>query len=329
MSEEAGLKLVEGVKYFHISQAVGLKTVKRVIRAVDGVSFSTMPSETVGLVGESGCGKSTVGKILMRLLNPDNGSVWLDDLCLTSLSGEALRKARAKMSMVFQDSTAALNPRQRVADIVVETLVAQRRIKTVADRRAEAVRLMQTVGLPADMIYRYPHELSGGQRQRVCIARAVSGEPSYIVLDEPTSALDVSVRGQIISLLRDLQNERGIGYLLISHDISLVKHICKSVMVMYAGRVVESGDVVDVLSNPRHPYTQILLKSVLTTQSTGIQLAQSVKGELGNALEEMAGCRFRFRCPYAREICSSTTPELAVHSGGNQNVACHFSDSLS
>lgn len=328
MSDGAGLRIVDGMKYFHISQAVGLKTVKRVVRAVDGVSFRTLPAETVGLVGESGCGKSTVGKILLRLLNPDSGAVWLDDVCLTSLSGEALRRARVKMSMVFQDPTAALNPRQPVGEIVIEPLVAQRRVKTGTDRKSEAVRLLQTVVLPADMVYRYPHELSGGQRQRVSIARAVSGEPAYIVLDEPTSALDVSVRGQIINLLRDLQNERGMGYLLITHDISLVKHICKRVMVMYAGRVVESGAVDDVLSNPRHPYTRTLLKSVLTTQSTGIQLSQSVQGELGNALEQSVGCRFRFRCQYAKERCASDTPELVVHAGGNQSVSCHFSDNL-
>jgi peptide/nickel transport system ATP-binding protein/oligopeptide transport system ATP-binding protein len=295
------------------------------LRAVDGVSFALRRGETLGLVGESGCGKSTTGKLILRLLEADAGEILFNGRDIRPLSQRQLRPLRRQMQMIFQDPYSSLNPRQRVGDIVGEPL----RIHGLASGpalRAEVVRLLGTVGLTAEHHDRYPHEFSGGQRQRIGIARALAVRPSLIIADEPVSALDLSIQAQVINLLRDIQQEFGLTYLFIAHDLSVIEHMSDRVAVMYLGRIVELADAEELYRAPRHPYSEALLNAV-PVPDPARRTRHPLKGEVPSPLSPPTGCHFHPRCPYAREICVSVYPPLDDKGGGHL-AACHFSNEV-
>ncbi len=302
--------------HFPIRRGVLQRTVGHV-RAVDGVSLDIRAGRTLALVGESGCGKTTAGKAVLRLIEPTAGRATLGSRDVGAASGAALRELRAQMQMVFQDPYGSLNPRMRVGEIIAEGMAALKRAGGDAAVRA----LLEQVGLRPDMADRYPHEFSGGQRQRIAIARALAVQPRLIVCDEPTSALDVSVQAQILNLLRRLQRELGLAYLFITHNIAVVEHLAHDVAVMYLGRIVESGPVDRVLHAPRHPYTQALLSAV--PRIDGAQQPQKLAGDLPSPASPPSGCAFHPRCPKAQARCTSDAPVLAAE-GGRQAVACWF-----
>ena len=292
-----------------------------ILRAVDGVSFAIRRGETFSLVGESGCGKSTVARVIVGLYRPTRGRVVFDGTDLSGLaSRSALAPFRRRQQMIFQDPTASLNPRWRARDIVAEPLRAfglVRGRRAVADRVAE---LLAHVGLAAADGDKYPHEFSGGQRQRVSIARALSSQPEFLICDEPTSALDVSVQAQILNLMKGLQRELGLTYLFISHNLAVVRHVSDHVGVMYLGRLVEVGPAGLVFRTPRHPYTRLLLETVPRLASDGAE-RQPVGGEVPNPIAPPPGCAFHPRCPFAEERCRTEAPRL--RSAGGALVACH------
>jgi peptide/nickel transport system ATP-binding protein len=306
-----------------LSLCVQYQSAHGTVRAIDDVSFDLEAGETVGLVGESGCGKSTLGKAIMRLVPSCDGLVILDGQDLTAMPGRALKAARKSMQMIFQDPYGSLNPRHDVGTIVGQPLsVAGWSRRDIRGRVAE---LMEQVGLPAESVRRYPHEFSGGQRQRIGIARALALRPKVIICDEPVSALDVSVRAQVINLLKDLQQATGVAYLFISHDLSVVEHISDRLIVMYLGRIVESGRSVDLWQQPAHPYTHALLAAAPVADP---RLARSrtrtvLQGELPSPLNPPAGCSFNTRCPMASERCRMERPVLRSAPGGRM-VACHY-----
>ena len=310
--------------HFPIRQGVFQRTVGHV-HAVDGVSLSLRPGRTLALVGESGCGKTTVGKALLQLLAPSGGSVRLGELELVGLSGSRLRAARRSLQMVFQDPFASLNPRLRVGEIVAEGMQAmQLPVASDPGRLAAAVAaLLHQVGLPDDAAARYPHEFSGGQRQRIAIARALAVQPQVLVCDEPTSALDVSVQAQILNLLKSLQAELGVAYLFITHNFAVVDYLANDIAVMYLGRIVEQGPAAVILNAPRHPYTQALLAAVpqpgLEAAPRGLRLA----GETPSPAHPPAGCHFHPRCPRAAEACRRDYP-AARSLSATHTVCCHF-----
>jgi peptide/nickel transport system ATP-binding protein len=306
-----------------LSLCVQYQTAQGTVRAVDDVSFELEAGETLGLVGESGCGKSTLGKAIMRLVPSSDGVVVLDGQDITRMPNAELKSVRKNMQMIFQDPYGSLNPRHDVGTIVGQPLsVAGWSRKDIRDRVAE---LLRQVGLSADAARRYPHEFSGGQRQRVGIARALALRPKVIICDEPVSALDVSVRAQVINLLQDLQQQTGVSYLFISHDLSVVEHVSDRLIVMYLGRIVESGGGTDVWEQPAHPYTLALLTAAPVADP---KLARSrtknlLQGELPSPLNPPPGCSFHVRCPMARERCRQERPVLRNVSGGRM-VACHY-----
>lgn len=289
------------------------------VKAVDGVSFSIERGRTFGLVGESGSGKSTLGRSILQLVRPTSGSVRLDGEELVGMKPARLRRVRRSMQLVFQDPYASLNPRKTVAESIGIAL-GTHDIVPRSQRRTETLALLDAVGLPARFADRYPHEFSGGQRQRVGIARALATRPDLLVCDEPISALDVSIQAQIINLLLDLQKERGLSYLFISHDLSVVQHIADEVAVLYLGRVAERGDYSSIFHAPQHPYTKALLQAIpdRTTDSSQATL----KGEIPSPLNPPSGCRFRTRCPIAFDRCAVETPALRIDASG-RSVACH------
>ncbi|WP_158670343.1 ABC transporter ATP-binding protein [Bradyrhizobium guangdongense] len=306
-----------------LSLCVQYPTAQGTVRAVDDVSFELEAGETVGLVGESGCGKSTLGKAIMRLVPNSDGRVVLDGQDITSMSSAQLKSVRKNMQMIFQDPYGSLNPRHDVGTIVGQPLsVAGWSRRDIRDRVAE---LIKQVGLPADAERRYPHEFSGGQRQRVGIARALALRPKVIICDEPVSALDVSVRAQVINLLQDLQQQTGVSFLFISHDLSVVEHISDRLIVMYLGRIVESGRGDEIWQQPAHPYTLALLAAapVADPRSARSRTRQVLQGELPSPLNPPEGCAFHERCPMARERCGKERPVLRKISGGRM-VACHY-----
>ncbi|WP_407180518.1 ABC transporter ATP-binding protein [Bradyrhizobium sp. STM 3562] len=306
-----------------LSLCVQYQTAQGTVRAVDDVSLELEAGETVGLVGESGCGKSTLGKAVMRLVPATEGKVVLDGEDVTRLEGARLKAARRTMQMIFQDPYGSLNPRHDIGTSIGQPLsVAGWSRHDIRERVAE---LIAQVGLPADAARRYPHEFSGGQRQRVGIARALALRPKVIICDEPVSALDVSVRAQVINLLQDLQEQTGVAYLFISHDLSVVEHVSDRLIVMYLGRIVESGRSEDIWQQPAHPYTLALLAAAPVADP---KLARSrgktvLQGELPSPLNPPQGCSFHARCPMAQERCRTERPTLRQLSGGRA-VACHY-----
>jgi peptide/nickel transport system ATP-binding protein len=305
------------------SLCVQYQSARGVLRAVDDVSFDLDAGETVGLVGESGCGKSTLGKAIMRLVPSCDGFVILDGQNLTEMQSRGLKAARKNIQMIFQDPYSSLNPRHDVGTIVGQPLsVAGWSRRDIRDR---VVELMGQVGLPAEAARRYPHEFSGGQRQRIGIARALALSPKVIICDEPVSALDVSVRAQVINLLKDLQQTTGVSYLFISHDLSVVEHISDRLIVMYLGRIVESGRSEDIWQQPAHPYTHALLAAapVADPRLARRRIKSLLQGELPSPLDPPPGCSFNTRCPMARERCRRERPVLRSVAGGRM-IACHY-----
>ncbi len=296
------------------------------VHALDGVSLSVSAGETVGLVGESGSGKSTLALVLMRAIRPDAGSIRFDGQEIADLSPAALKPVRRRLQMVFQDPYASLDPRMRVGAILAEPLSAHG-FGDRSRRRARIAELLQQVGLPPEAIDRYPSQFSGGQRQRIAIARALALRPQMIIADEPVSSLDVSIQAQIVNLMRDIQQDTGIGYLLIAHDLALVHEISDRILVMYLGRIVEEGTTRAVVGRPRHPYTVALLSATPTTDPAGRRQRIVLRGDPPSPINRPTGCAFHPRCPIARERCAREEPRLAPAEGGGR-VACFYPGEL-
>ena len=322
------LKVNDLVKHFVVGGSIVDRAFgknAKVVRAVDGVSFDIAAGETLGLVGESGCGKSTVGRSILRLLEPTAGNIMLDGYDISRSSPRALRPLRQHLQVVFQDPFASLNPRRTVGQSVAEP-IANYGLAKGAALRTEVEELFRRVGLRADQIDRYPHEFSGGQRQRIGIARALGTKPKLIVLDEPVSALDVSVQAQVINLLVDLQQEFGMAYLFIAHDLAVVEHISARVAVMYLGKIVEIADKKSLFASPRHPYTKALLSAVPNVDPDAASNRIVLQGDIPSPANPPSGCRFRSRCPVTQPICANEEPPLQSQAE-RHDAACHFADS--
>jgi peptide/nickel transport system ATP-binding protein/oligopeptide transport system ATP-binding protein len=313
------LEVTDLIKHYPVRSGV-LRRAVGTVHAVDGVSFALGVSETLGLVGESGCGKSTVARSVLRLVEPTSGRIQLDGRDITHLRKSELRPVRQSMQIVFQDPFASLNPRMTAGDIVGEPLSVHG-LASGRDKQARVAELFQKVGLRADQMKNYPHQFSGGQRQRICIARALALGPRLIVCDEPVSALDVSIQAQVINLLIDLQRQHGFSYLFIAHDLAVVAHISHRVAVMYLGRIVEIADKSELFNNPRHPYTQALLASVPVADPRTRRLKAMVDGDVPSPVNPPSGCAFHTRCRYAMERCKVERPAL-VEAGERHQVAC-------
>jgi oligopeptide transport system ATP-binding protein len=294
------------------------------VHAVDDVSFEIGAGETLGLVGESGCGKSTTGRCVLRLIEPTSGEVWLDGRCVTWMNDKELGAVRRNLQIIFQDPYASLNPRMTVGAIIGEALTIHHLAKTRSEYEDRIVELLHLVGLNADHMRRYPHEFSGGQRQRIGIARALAVSPKLIVCDEPVSALDVSIQAQIVNLLADLQDEFRLAYLFIAHDLAVVQHISTRVAVMYLGRIVELAPAEELYRDPRHPYTEALLSAVPTPDPTARKQRIRLEGDIPNPIRPPPGCHFHTRCPIRElPLCSTERPELKQTADGHF-VACHL-----
>ena len=316
------LKVKDLKKHFDVRGGVLSRVIDHV-HAVDGVSLEVAQGETLGVVGESGCGKSTTGRCILRLIEPTSGEIWFQGQDVRKMDGERLRALRRDMQIIFQDPYASLNPRLTVGGIIGEALQIHNLAKNNREIEARVVDLLETVGLRAEYMHRFPHEFSGGQRQRIGIARALAVEPKLIVCDEPVSALDVSVQAQVINLLEDLQEKFGLTYLFIAHDLSVVEHISDRVAVMYLGRVVEVASAKDLYANPRHPYTEALLSAVPIPDPKAKRKRIVLQGDVPNPIRPPSGCHFHTRCPIAVGRCSKDVPHLKESAPGHW-VSCHL-----
>jgi oligopeptide transport system ATP-binding protein len=317
------LEVTDLVKHYPVRSGILRRTVGKV-HSVDGVSFSIGVGETLGMVGESGCGKSTVARSVLRLVEPTSGSIHLNGEDITHLGKATLRPHRRSMQIIFQDPFASLNPRMTAGDIVGEPLTVHG-LASGEKKRERVAELFQQVGLRPDQMKNYPHQFSGGQRQRICIARALSLGPSLIVCDEPVSALDVSIQAQVINLLIDLQRKYDFSYLFIAHDLAVVAHISHRVAVMYLGRIVEIADKAKLFADPRHPYTQALLASVPVADPNAKRLVPLIDGDVPSPINPPSGCAFHTRCRYVMDRCKVERPELAAV-GDKHQVACFLND---
>ena len=322
------LSAVDVAKHFPVRRGVVLKRTVGQVRAVDGVSLELHRGETLGLVGESGCGKSTLARVLAGLDTATHGSVELNGEQLVGMSERRLRAVRRTVQMVFQDPYASLNPRMTVGDIVGEPFEIHRDVAPRGGRRQRVRELLEMVGLSPEHVGRYPHQFSGGQRQRIGIARALALRPDVLICDEPVSALDVSVQAQVINLLQRLQDELGLSYLFVAHDLSLVRHIAHRVAVMYLGKVVEIGDRESVYEHPTHPYTQALLSAVPVPdpRRRGRREEIVLAGDLPSPVDPPSGCRFRTRCWKAQDVCATEEPALVGRDAHPHPSACHFAE---
>ena len=320
MPDTALLRVKNLKKYFPIRGGLFSREVARV-HAVDDLTFDLTKGETLGLVGESGCGKSTTGRCILRLIEPTAGEVWFDDKNVTTLDKRSLRHLRRDMQIIFQDPYASLNPRMTVGSIIGEALVIHKLAKSKREREERVVHLLETVGLNADHLRRYPHEFSGGQRQRIGIARALAVSPKLIVADEPVSALDVSIQAQVINLLEDLQKQFNLTYLFIAHDLSVVEHISTRVAVMYLGKIVEIAPAKELYTNPKHPYTEALLSAVPIPDPAVKRKRILLEGDVPSPIKPPSGCRFHTRCPVRVPSCSENDQVLKEISPGHW-VAC-------
>jgi oligopeptide transport system ATP-binding protein len=316
------LKVRNLKKYFPVRGGLFSKVIGYV-QAVDGVSFDIKRGETLGLVGESGCGKTTAGRTILRLLEPTAGEVTFEGENIFKLDQEKLRKTRRNVQIIFQDPFGSLNPRMTVGDIVGESLIIHRIAKNKKEKEEIVKDLLETVGLNAGHVRRYPHEFSGGQRQRIGVARALALNPKLIVCDEPVSALDVSIQAQVINLLENLQEQFKLTYLFIAHDLSVVKHISDRVAVMYLGKIVELSSTLNLYDNPQHPYTEALLSAVPIPDPTLKKQRIVLEGDVPSPFKPPIGCRFHPRCKYSKSVCSQEEPEL-IDIGNEHYVACHL-----
>jgi oligopeptide transport system ATP-binding protein len=322
VATEPLLRVRELVKHFPVKGGVFSRQVDKV-HAVDGVSFDIKAGETLGVVGESGCGKSTTGRCILRLIEPTSGEVWFDGRNVTQMGKDELRALARDMQIIFQDPYASLNPRMTVGAIIGEALTIHKLSQGPGEYRDRIAELLQMVGLSPDYMRRYPHEFSGGQRQRIGIARALAVNPRLVVCDEPVSALDVSVQAQVVNLLEDLQEKLQLTYMFIAHDLSVVEHFSDRVAVMYLGRVAEIAPARSLYANPLHPYTEALLSAVPIPDPQVKRKRIMLEGDVPSPVRPPTGCRFHTRCPIAQPVCSVDTPVLR-ESSGDHWVACHF-----
>ena len=321
----AGLKM-----HFPINKGIIFQRQVGAIKAVDGISFDLYRGETLGLVGESGCGKSTTGRAILQLYRPTAGEVVFEGKDLTQVKGEDLRKMRRRMQMIFQDPYASLNPRMTVGSIIGEPLEVHNIGGSKKERQERVQELLKIVNLNPYFINRYPHEFSGGQRQRIGIARALATSPAFIVADEPISALDVSIQAQVVNLMGDLKAKLGLTYLFIAHDLSMVRYISDRVVVMYLGKIVETAAANDLFNTPLHPYTLALLSAVPVPSPRQERLRRRIilQGDVPSPANPPAGCRFHPRCAFATDLCRQTEPPLRELGGGGHQVACHYAESF-